>query len=87
MAQSVRAGGLQNGSAIAVNNDGRKRRRIIFDTGVTMAMPGMGVMRTGILMPSRIGDIAGYRKRGRDRGTRQQAVTKPEAGFEFHRCH
>ena len=44
MAQSVRAGGLQYRSAIAINNDGRKRRRIIFDAGVTVPVTGMGMM-------------------------------------------
>jgi hypothetical protein len=87
VAQSVGVGGLQYRPAIAVNHDGRKRRRIIFDAGVTVAVPGMGVMRPGMMMPSRVGDVAGDRKRRNDRGTRQQAVTKPGAGFEFYRCH
>jgi hypothetical protein len=87
MAQSVGARGLQYRSAIAVNYDGRKRRRIIFDAGVTVTLPGMGVMHTGMVMPSCVGDVARDRKRCSDRGTRQQAVTKPGTGFEFHRCH
>ena len=87
MAQSVRAGGLQYRPAIAVNDNGRERRRIIFEAGVTVTMPGMGVMHTGMMMPSRVSDIAGDRKRRSDRGTCQQAVTKPGTGFEFHRCH
>jgi hypothetical protein len=71
MAQSVRAGGLQYHPAIAVNNDGRKRRRIVFEAGMTVTVPAMGgVMHTGMMMPSRVGDIAGDRQRRSDRGTR-----------------
>ena len=54
---------------------------------MTVTVPGMGVMHTGMVMPSRVGDVAGDRKRRSDRGTRQQAVTKPGTGFEFHRRH
>ena len=50
-------------------------------------MAGMGVMDAGVLVPSRVGDVAGDGKGRSDRGTRQQAVTKPETSFEFHRCH
>src|SRR3974377_2461161 len=87
MAQSVRAGGLQYRSAIAINNDGRKRRRIIFDAGVTVPVTGMGMMLAGMMVPSRVGDVASDGKGRSHRGTRQQAVTKPETSFEFHRGH
>ena len=52
MTQGIRTGGLQHRPAIAVDNDGGKRRRIIFDAGVTVTVPGMGVMRLGMMMPS-----------------------------------
>jgi hypothetical protein len=81
MAQSVRAGTLQYRTAIAVNNDGSKGRRIVFEAGVTVTVPSMGVMPTGMMMPPRVGDIAGDRQRRSDRGTRQQAITKPGTGF------
>jgi hypothetical protein len=87
VAQSVRAGGLQYRPAIAVDDNGCKRRGIIFEAGVTVAVAGMGVVRTGMIMPSRVGNIAGDRKGRNDRGARQQAVTKPGTGFEFHQYH
>ena len=87
MAQSIGVGGLQYRPAIAVNDNGRKRRRIIFQVGVTVAVPGMGVKHAGMMMPSRVGDVAGDCQRRSDRGARQQVVTKPRTGFEFHRCH
>src|ERR1700756_3863442 len=47
----------------------------------------MGVMHPGMMMPSRVGDIASDGQGRGNRGTRQQAVTKPEPGFGIHRCH
>jgi hypothetical protein len=38
---------------------------------MTVTVPAMGgVMHTGMMMPSRVGDIAGDRQRRSDRGTR-----------------
>ena len=87
MAQSVGTGGLQYRPAIAVNDNGCKRRRIIFDLGVTVTVTGMCVMGASMMVAPRVGDIAGDSERRRDRGTRQQAVTKPRTGFEFYQCH
>jgi NADH:ubiquinone oxidoreductase subunit len=72
MPQSVRIGRLQYRSAVAIDHDGRKRRRIIFEPGMAMTVPvaSMGVMHAGMMMPSRIGDVAGDSQRGDDRSTR-----------------
>jgi hypothetical protein len=44
-------------------------------------------MDPGMMMPSRVRDIAGDGQGRRNRRARQQAVTKPETGFGIHRCH
>src|SRR5262245_39376728 len=72
MPQSVRIGRLQYRSAVAIDHDGRKRRRIIFEPGMAMTVPvaSMSVMHAGMRMPSCIDDGAGDSERGDDRSSR-----------------
>jgi hypothetical protein len=54
---------------------------------VTVTVSGVRVMRAGMVMMPRIGDVAGDGKGRGDRGAGQQAVTKPRTGLEIHRSH
>src|SRR5690242_14327768 len=73
MTQGIGAGRLQDRAAIAVDDDRGKRRGIVFEMrmAVTVRVSGMGVMRAGMMTPSRVGDVAGDRKGRGNRSARQ----------------